>query len=63
MNSVFGFAVSQPEPPEIRPAIKQARSHLGVVLGSDAVVGDDARPDESVKMTSKLMTAQRRGAS
>jgi hypothetical protein len=39
MNSVFGFAVSQPERPEIRPAIKQARSHLGVILGSGAVVG------------------------
>jgi hypothetical protein len=39
MNSVFGFAVSQPDKPEIRPAIKQARSHLGVILGSGAVVG------------------------
>jgi hypothetical protein len=39
MNSVFGFAVSQPERPEIRPAIKQARGHLGVILGSGAVVG------------------------
>jgi hypothetical protein len=39
MNSVFGFAVSQPGRPEIRPAIKQARSHLGVILGSGAVVG------------------------
>lgn len=39
MNSVFGFAVSQPDKPEIRPAIKQARSHLGVIVGSGAVVG------------------------
>ena len=39
MNSVFGFAVSQPGRPEIRPAIKQARDHLGVILGSGAVVG------------------------
>jgi hypothetical protein len=39
MNSVFGFAVSQPGRPEIRPAIKQARGHLGVILGSGAVVG------------------------
>jgi hypothetical protein len=39
MNSVFGFAVSQPGRPEIRPAVKQARGHLGVILGSGAVVG------------------------
>jgi hypothetical protein len=39
MNSVFGFAVSQPDRPEIRPAIRQARGHLGVILGSGVVVG------------------------
>ena len=39
MNSVFGFAVSQPGRPEIRPAVNQARGHLGVILGSGAVVG------------------------
>jgi hypothetical protein len=39
MNSVFGFAVSHPGRPEIRPAVKQARGHLGVILGSGAVVG------------------------
>jgi hypothetical protein len=39
MNSVFAFAVSQPGRPEIRPAVKRARRHLGVILGSGAVVG------------------------
>jgi hypothetical protein len=39
LNSVFAFAVSDPARPEIRPAIKQARGHLGVILGSGAVVG------------------------
>jgi hypothetical protein len=39
MNSVFAFAVSQPGRPQVRPAITQARGHLGVILGSGAVVG------------------------
>jgi hypothetical protein len=39
MNTVFGFAVSQPGRPEIRPAIRQARGHWGVILGSGVVVG------------------------
>jgi putative flippase GtrA len=39
MNSVFAFAVSQPGKPQVRPAITQARCHLGVILGSGAVVG------------------------
>jgi hypothetical protein len=39
MNSVFGFAVSQPGRPEIRPAIQQARRHLSVILGSGVLVG------------------------
>lgn len=39
MNSVFAFAVSQPGRPEVRPAIERARTHLGLILGSGAVVG------------------------
>jgi hypothetical protein len=38
-NSVFAFAVSDPARPEIRPAIKRARGHLGVILCTGAVVG------------------------
>jgi hypothetical protein len=39
LNSVFAFAVSEPARPEIRPAIKQAGRHLGVILGTGAIVG------------------------
>ena len=39
MSAVFAFAVSQPGQPEVRPAIKLARRHLGVILGSGVVVG------------------------
>jgi hypothetical protein len=39
LNAVFAFAIAQPGPPLIRPAFRQARSHLAVVLGSGAVVG------------------------
>ncbi len=39
MNAVFGFAVSQPGQPEIRPAMAQARRHLGVILGAGMSVG------------------------
>lgn len=39
LNAVFAFAIVQPGRPEIRPAFTQARSHLGVVLGSGAAVG------------------------
>jgi hypothetical protein len=39
LNSVFAFAISQPETPRIRPAFAQARSHLAVVLGAGLVVG------------------------
>jgi hypothetical protein len=39
MNAVFAFAVSQPGHPEVRPAIEQARRHLGLILGSGVVVG------------------------
>jgi hypothetical protein len=36
---VFAFAVSQPGRPEVRPAVREARRHLGVILGSGAVLG------------------------
>ena len=39
LNAVFAFAIAQPGQPLIRPAFRQARSHLAVVLGSGAVVG------------------------
>jgi hypothetical protein len=39
MNAVFAFAVSQPGRPQVRPALTQARGHLGVILGSGAIVG------------------------
>jgi hypothetical protein len=39
LNAVFAFAIAKPGPPQIRPAFRQARSHLAVVLGSGAVVG------------------------
>jgi hypothetical protein len=39
MNTVFAFAISQPGVPKIKPAVKQARAHLGVILGGGAVVG------------------------
>jgi hypothetical protein len=39
LNAVFGFAIVQPGAPKIRPAVANARSHLGVILGSGAVVG------------------------
>jgi hypothetical protein len=39
LNAVFGFAIVQPGAPKIRPAVASARSHLGVILGSGAVVG------------------------
>ena len=39
LNAVFAFAIAQPGPPLIRPAFREARSHLAVVLGSGAVVG------------------------
>jgi putative flippase GtrA len=39
LNAVFAFAIAKPGPPLIRPAFRQARSHLAVVLGSGAVVG------------------------
>ena len=39
LNAVFAFAIIQPGRPQIRPAFRQARSHLPIVLGSGAVVG------------------------
>jgi hypothetical protein len=39
LNAVFGFAISQPGPPQIRPAFHQARSHLPVILGWGMAVG------------------------
>jgi hypothetical protein len=39
LNAVVAFAITSPEGPAIRPAMARARSHLGVILGSGAVVG------------------------
>ena len=39
LNAVFGFAVSSPGVPEVRPAFAQARQHAAVILGPGAVVG------------------------
>jgi hypothetical protein len=39
LNAVFAFAISQPGTPRIRPALKPARRHLAVVLGTGLVVG------------------------
>ncbi|HEX4304993.1 MAG TPA: hypothetical protein VHZ54_03050 [Solirubrobacterales bacterium] len=39
LNAVFGFAISQDGPPKVRPAMAEARAHLGTILGSGGVVG------------------------
>jgi len=39
LNAVFAFSISQPGKPRIRPAFKQARKHLAVVLGVGLLVG------------------------
>ena len=39
LNAVFAFAIARPPPPKVRPAFRQARSHLTVVLGTGGVVG------------------------
>jgi hypothetical protein len=39
LNAVFGFAIVQSGTPKVRPAMEQARSHIGVILGSGTVVG------------------------
>jgi hypothetical protein len=39
LNAVFAFAIAGEGPPVIRVALRQARSHLGVVLGWGVAVG------------------------
>ena len=39
LNAVFGFAISQDGKPEVRPAMHEARRHLGSILLSGGVVG------------------------
>jgi hypothetical protein len=39
MNVVFAFAIIQPGRPEVRPAVREARRHLGVILGSGIALG------------------------
>jgi hypothetical protein len=39
LNAVFAFAITQSGPPEIRPAVAQARRHLKPILVSGGVVG------------------------
>ena len=39
LNAVFAYAIIQPGRPQIRPAFRQARAHLPIVLGSGAVIG------------------------
>ena len=39
LNAVFAFAITRPGPPEIRPAVAQARRQLTPILVSGALVG------------------------
>ena len=39
LNAVFGFAVSGPTPPQVRPAFARARSHLAAILLPGFVIG------------------------
>jgi hypothetical protein len=39
LNAVFGFAIVQPNPPKVRPALAQARSHMAVILAWGGAVG------------------------
>jgi hypothetical protein len=39
LNAVFALAIAEPGKPEIRPAVKKARSHLATILSSGFVVG------------------------
>jgi hypothetical protein len=39
LNAVFAFAIASDGPPVIRPAFRQARAHLAVVLGWGGTVG------------------------
>lgn len=39
LNAVFAFAITQPGVPKIRPAVAEARRHLGAVVLSGGIVG------------------------
>ena len=39
LNAVFAFAITKPGPPAIRPAFREARSHLIVILAWGAAIG------------------------
>jgi uncharacterized membrane protein len=39
LNAVFGFAISGPAPPQVRPAFARARTHLASILVPGVVVG------------------------
>jgi hypothetical protein len=39
LNSVFAFAVARPGPPEIRPAVHDARKHVGPIVATGVVLG------------------------
>jgi hypothetical protein len=39
LNAVFGFAISQDGKPEVRPAMTEARRHLGAIIASGGIVG------------------------
>jgi hypothetical protein len=39
LNAVFAFAIASPGPPEIRPAFRQAKNHLRVILGWGVLIG------------------------
>jgi hypothetical protein len=39
LNAVFAFAIAQPDTPQVRPAIAEARPHLRTILGTGAAVG------------------------
>lgn len=39
LNAVFAFAIAKPGPPLIRPAFREARSHLPVIVASGSAIG------------------------
>jgi hypothetical protein len=39
LNAAFAFAISQPRPPKVRPAVDAARRHIRAIVVSGAVVG------------------------
>jgi hypothetical protein len=39
LNGVFAFAISKPGKPEIRPAFRQAREHLGPIIAWGGAIG------------------------